>query len=154
MMKDAILPESDWSMPTKAKSFFLSPDLHNRVDAVVNRMRQLPGFGHVQFIILYGSAAENRMTKESDIDLCIYYEGERMDAARFRYAVLSGLSGTGYDIQVFQHLPLYVRVEVLKGMPVFIRNIRFLYDKATETLRDFEEFKHRLYHYTGQDTIR
>jgi hypothetical protein len=141
-------------MLTTTKSVLLSPDLRDRVDAAVHQMQQLPGFGHVRFIILYGSAAENRMTKESDIDLCIYYEGERMDAARFRHDVLSHLSGTGYDIQVFQHLPLYVRVEVLKGIPVFIRNTRFLYDKATETLRDFEEFRHRLYDYTGQDAIR
>jgi predicted nucleotidyltransferase len=141
-------------MSTKAKSFLLSPGLRDRVDAAVNLMQQLPGFGHVRFIILYGSAAENRMTKESDIDLCIYYDGERMDAARFRHSVLSRLSGTGYDIQIFQHLPLYVRVEVLKGKPVFIRSARFLYDKATETLREFEEFKHRLYDYTGQDAIR
>jgi hypothetical protein len=130
------------------------PDLRDRVDAALRQMQQLPGFEHVRFIILYGSAAENRMTKESDVDLCIYYDGERMDAARFRHAVLSRFSGTGYDIQVFQHLPLYVRVEVLKGKPVFVRNTRFLYETATETLRDFEEFKHRLYYYTGQDAIR
>lgn len=141
-------------MPMNAKSVLLSPGLRDRVDAAVNRMQQIPGFVHVRFIILYGSAAENRMTKESDIDLCIYYDGERTEAARFRHTVLSHLSGTGYDIQIFQHLPLYVRVEVLKGIPVFIRNTPFLYDKATETLRDFEDFKHRLYDYTGQDAIR
>jgi len=132
----------------------MPPVLSDRVDAALHWMRQVPGFEHVRFIILYGSAAENRTTKESDIDLCVYYEGESADAARFRHAVLSRLSGSDYDIQIFQHLPLYVRVEVLKGTPVFVRNTRFLYDKATETLRDFEEFKHRLYDYTGQDAIR
>jgi len=137
-----------------AKLLLMLPDLRDRVDGAVHQMRQIPGFEHVRFIILYGSAAENRMTKESDIDLCIYYEGERTDAARFRHAVLSRLSGNDYDIQIFQHLPLYVRVEVLKGTPVFVRNTRFFYEIATETLRDFEEFKHRLYDYTGQDAIR
>jgi hypothetical protein len=141
-------------MHTKTKPLLLPSGLGNRVDAAVRLMRQVPGFGQVRFIILYGSGAENRMTTESDIDLCIYYEGERMDAARFRHSVLSRLSGTGYDIQIFQHLPLYVRVEVLRGIPVFVRNSRFLYDKAIETLRDFEDFKHRLYDYTGQELIR
>jgi len=79
--------------------------------------------------------------------------GERNEAARFRHAALSRLPGN-YDIQIFQQLPLHVRVEVLKGMPVFIRNTRFLYEKANETLRDFEEFRHRLYDYTGQDPIQ
>jgi len=141
-------------MPTEQSSFLMQPEIRDRVDTALHRMRQVSGFKHVRFVILYGSAAENRMTKESDIDLCIYYEGDRADAARFRHAVLSCLSGIDCDIQIFQHLPLYVRVEVLKGTPVFVRTTRFLYDKATETLRDFEEFKHRLYDYTGQDTIR
>lgn len=66
-------------MPTNAKSVLMSPDLRERVDAAVHLMRQVPGFGQVRFIILYGSAAENRMTKNSDIDLCIYFEGEKTE---------------------------------------------------------------------------
>lgn len=124
------------------------------MDAALKTMQQVPGFEQVQFIILYGSAAEERMTAESDIDLCIYYDGDRTEAAHFRHKVLSALPGTHYDIQVFQQLPLYVRVEVLRGTPVFTRNSRFLYEKATETIRDFEDFKHRLYDYTGQVAIR
>lgn len=141
-------------MSTERSSFLMPSGIRDRVDTAVHRMRQVPGFEHVRFVILYGSAAEHRMTKESDIDLCVYYEGESADAARFRHAVLFRLSGIDCDIQIFQHIPLYVRVEVLKGTPVFVRTTRFLYDKATETLRDFEEFKHRLYDYTGQDAIR
>jgi len=152
-MENATLPESDHSMPTTAKYALLSPALRDRVDAAVYKMHHIPGFEHVRFVILYGSTAENRMTEESDIDLCIWFEGERNEAARFRHAALSRLMGN-YDIQIFQYLPLYVRVEVLKGTPVFIRDTRFLYEKATETLRDFEEFKHRLYDYTGQEAIR
>ncbi|MDP2796839.1 MAG: nucleotidyltransferase domain-containing protein [Methanoregula sp.] len=113
-------------------------------------MQKIPGFEHVQFIILYGSAAEKRMTANSDIDLCMYYDGDREEAARFRHKVLSLLSGKLFDLQIFQQLPLYVRVEALKGIPVYTHDTRFLYDKATETIRDFDNFKHRLYDYTGQ----
>ena len=113
-------------------------------------MQKIPGFEQVEFIILYGSAAEKRMTATSDVDLCMYYNGDREEASRFRHKVLSLLPGTLFDIQVFQQLPLYVRVEALKGIPVYTRNTRFLYDKATETIRDFDNFKHRLYDYTGQ----
>lgn len=113
-------------------------------------MQKIPGFERVQFIILYGSAAEKRMTANSDIDLCMYYDGDREEAGRFRHKILSLLSGTLFDIQIFQQLPLYVRVEALKGIPVYTRDTRFLYDKATETIRDFDDFKHRLYDYTGQ----
>ena len=114
-----------------------------RVDAAVNLMQQIPGFGHVRFIILYGSVGKPDDKKNRiSISASITRENVWMRPV-FRHAVLSRLSGTGYDIQIFQHLPLYVRVEVLKGKPVFVRSARFLYDKATETLRDFEEFKYR-----------
>lgn len=95
------------------------------MDAALRQMQQVPGFEHVQFIILYGSAAGGRMTAESDIDLCIYYDGDSTEAAHFRHKVLSALPGTLYDVQVFQQLPLYVRVEVLKGTPIFTRNSPF-----------------------------
>jgi hypothetical protein len=117
-------------------------------------MQQIPGFEHVKFVILYGSAEEQRMTAESDIDLCIYYDGDVTKAAKFRHTILAKLPGIQYDIQIFQQIPLYVRVEVLKGTPVFVRDTRFLYEKATETIRDFDRFKHRLYDYTGQAAIQ
>ncbi len=142
------------NMPAEHRSPEVPRQIRDRVEAALHKMSRVPGFGRVRFVLLYGSAAENRMTKESDIDLCVYYEGRRTEAARFRHSVLSSLPGTDYDVQIFQDLPLYVRVEVLKGKPVFVRNLQFLYEKATETLRDFEDFKHRLYDYTGQDALR
>jgi uncharacterized protein len=124
------------------------------VDSALNQIGRLAGYEHVQFIILFGSAQEQRMTGESDIDLCLYYDGDPVEAARFRHRILSILPGKRYDVQIFQSLPLYVRVEVLRGTPVFVRDPRFLYEKAVETLRDFEDFKHRLYDYTGQAAIQ
>lgn len=130
-----------------------NPEIPENIDRALQQMRRIPGFGHVRFIIFYGSAEKKRMTTESDIDLCIYYDGNRTDAAQFRHAILSRLPGIDYDIQIFQQLPLYVRVEVLKGIPVFTRDLRFLYETANQTLRDFEDYKHRLYDYTGHAAI-
>lgn len=93
------------------------------------------------------------LRSSSDIDLCIYYDGNRDEAAQFRYAVLCRLPGFRYDIQIFQMLPLYVRVEVLKGTLLYAPDLVFVYDTATWTLREFDDFKHRLYDYTGQETI-
>ena len=137
-------------MPHSKLSRITRRSIPDAVAAATRQMQKCPGFRHVQFIILYGSAVEDRMTPSSDIDLCIYYDGDREEAGRFRHKVLSRFSGTLFDIQIFQQLPLYVRVEVLKGIPVYTRDTRFLYAKATETIRDFDDFKHRLYDYTGQ----
>ena len=141
-------------MPQDKISRLKNNAIRNSMDSAVRQMQQLSGFEHVQFIILYGSAAEERMNLESDIDLCVYYEGSSEDAAQFRHRALSDLPGTRFDIQIFQQLPLYVRVEVIRGIPVFVRNTRFLYERAIDTLRDFEDFKHRLYDYTGQAMIQ
>ncbi len=137
-------------MPHGKISDIKKPMISGTIEATIRQMQKVSGFEHVQFIILYGSAAEDRMTETSDIDLCMYYEGDSEEAARYRHKVLSLFSGTLFDLQIFQKLPLYVRIEVLKGIPVYTLDIRFLYDKATETIRDFDNFKHRLYDYTGQ----
>lgn len=141
-------------MPAGKITHRMKPELRKAVDAALRQMRQVPGFKKVRFVLLYGSAAEGRMTTDSDIDLCVYYDGPKKEAAQFRHAVLSRLPHLRYDVQIFQLLPLYVRVEVLRGIPVFIPAMRFLYETATRTLREFGDFKHRLYDYTGQAAIQ
>jgi len=140
-------------MPKGRESYPANREIRERVDKAVQQIQQVPGFEHVRFIIFYGSAEKQQMTAGSDIDLCIYHDGTRTDAAQFRHAVLSRLPGIRYDVQIFQQLPLYVRVEVLKGTPVFTRDLRFLYETANQTLRDFDDFRHRLYDYTSQAEI-
>jgi len=124
------------------------------VEKGIERIKKVEGFGKVKFIILYGSAAEERMTKGSDIDLCIYYDSSPEEASRFRFKVLSELFDDIYDIQIFQQLPLYVRIKVFKGKMIYCKDKRFLYEAAIETIKDFEEFKHRFYDYIGEQAIK
>jgi len=51
-------------------------------------LHKIKSFGgdKVRFIILYGSVSESRMKEESDIDICVYYNGA--DASDFRFKVL------------------------------------------------------------------
>lgn len=119
----------------------------------LKRMRTIEGFENVRFVILYGSIAEGRARVESDIDLAVYYDGERDEAARFRFAVLSELADDRYDIQIFSNLPLYVRTEVLRGKVLYCPDERFLYDVAYRTIREFDDFKHRLYDYIGKEMM-
>ncbi|MGC9443575.1 MAG: nucleotidyltransferase domain-containing protein [Candidatus Methanospirareceae archaeon] len=119
----------------------------------LGRIKSIDGFERVRFIFLYGSAAEGRLRPDSDIDLCFYYDGSAEEAARFRFTVLSELAGDRYDVQIFQQLPLYVRMEVLKGELIYCTDTRFVYDVAGETIKDFESFKHRFYDYIGEQVI-
>lgn len=119
----------------------------------LERLRTVEGFDRVRFIILYGSVAEGRARESSDIDLCIYYDGNPEEGERFRFFALSELFDDRYAIQIFGNLPLYVRMEVLRGRIVYCPDERFLYDVALETIREFDAFKHRLYDYIGKEAI-
>ena len=124
------------------------------LEDVIEKIKGIDGFERVKLIILYGSAAEKRMRKESDIDLCIYYDGSIDEASKFRFKALSELFDDIYDIQIFQQLPMYVRIEVLKGKVIYCRDKKFLYDVAIQTIKDFERFKHRFYDYVGLQMIK
>ncbi|WP_366515139.1 nucleotidyltransferase domain-containing protein [Methanoculleus sp.] len=127
--------------------------MNRSVQHAFERMKTIEGFEKVRFVILYGSVAEERARMRSDIDLCIYYDGDREEAARFRFAVLSELADDRYDIQIFSFLPLYVRTEVLRGKVIYCPDERFLYDVAYQTIREFDDFKHRLYDYIGKEAM-
>jgi predicted nucleotidyltransferase len=67
-------------------------------------------------VVLFGSYAEGEQTKRSDIDVCIIKPVEDvMDAI---YDKLGGK----YDIKVFEHLPLYIKEEVIRNHEVVVGN--------------------------------
>jgi hypothetical protein len=52
------------------------------------------------------------------------------------------------DIQIFQQLPLYVKMRVLRdGKTIFCKNEDSLYDLSFSTIRQFENFKPRYLSY-------
>jgi predicted nucleotidyltransferase len=114
-------------------------------------MIRATGGDKVRFIILYGSASEDRMKEGSDIDICVYYAG--VDASEFRLKVLSELFEDIYDIKIFQQLPIYLRMEILRGNVLYCEDKQFMYDVAYETIKDFEGFKRRYYDYIGLESI-
>jgi uncharacterized protein len=113
----------------------------------------IKGFEKVQFIIFYGSATCGDATPDSDLDISIYFESTNDKASRFRFEALSQIGDDRFDIQIFQQLPLYVRIQVLKGVVLFCRDLPFVYETAVLTIKEFDSFKHRLYDYTGQASI-
>lgn len=117
-------------------------DIEKKIEAFLKTIKSMKEFSKVEFIIFYGSLAKGGGIKNSDMDICVYYRAKRKeDASRLRLKLLTKLCSDLYDIQIFQLLPLYVRVEVLKGKVLYVRNKRFLNEKALETIRDFELFK-------------
>lgn len=131
----------------------MSNKVSAKIDNAVIKIKSIPGFENVKFIILHGSASRGEMKEDSDIDLCIYYKGDQEEASDFRYKVLSELFEDYYDIQLFENRPLYVKKEVLKGEPVYLPDKKFLYDIAYDTIKEYDLFKKYLYDYIGKEAI-
>jgi predicted nucleotidyltransferase len=138
-------------------------DLNNKIfynfvmalnlDKELEIIKKIKGFNNVKFIFVYGSAATGNMRKESDIDLCIYYDGPEDEASRFRLKVSSELFTDKYDVKIFQQLPLYLRKEVLKGTIMYSKDFNFVHEVALDTIREFDNYKRFYYDYIGLEMI-
>ena len=123
-----------------------------KIEDAVEKILSLDKAGKVKFIILYGSHARGKARKDSDIDLCIYYDGTKREAFQFRMKVLGELPDN-YDVQIFNLLPLFLRKECLKGVVLLCRDWEFLYDIAYKTIEEFEDFKRYYYDYISLEAI-
>lgn len=118
-------------------------------EQMLQNIKEIDGSGHVRFVLLFGSVAEGRARGDSDIDLCISYDGTKEEAMEFRFRAITALSGTPADIRIFEALPLYMRLQALRGVALFCSDTDELYSAAWDTIRDFESFRHRLDDYIG-----
>lgn len=99
----------------------------------------------VGFALVFGSAATGRATLHSDIDIALYYLGDRVDAFEFQKTV-SGRLSSRYDVKILQLLPLFIQVEALKGRLLF-GDEALLYEVATAAVREYESFRLRYLDY-------
>ncbi|ALM74145.1 type VII toxin-antitoxin system MntA family adenylyltransferase antitoxin [Thermococcus barophilus] len=123
-----------------------------KIEDAVRRILDLDKEEKFKFIILYGSHARGEARKDSDVDLCIYYDGTKREAFEFRMKILGELPDN-YDVQIFNLLPIFLRRECLKGVVLFCRDWGFLYDIAYKTIEEFEDFKRYYYDYIGLEAI-
>lgn len=107
----------------------------------------------IKFIVLYGSVAENKQTPLSDIDVAIYYEGNKKERFKFRIKALGELPDN-VDLQIFQDLPLYVKKEVLSGKILFYRDYDFIFDCFREVITEFNTFEKYYDEYISQIMVK
>ena len=92
-------------------------------------------------VIVFGSYARNE--KFSDIDICIVlkpgkYNPLFLSKKRLEYST----AFPDIDIQIYQQLPLYIKIRILKeGRTILSKNEDLLYDLAFSTIKDFEYYR-------------
>jgi hypothetical protein len=98
-------------------------------------------------VVLFGSYVRNEGF--SDVDVCIVLKPKRfahlyLSRKRLRYSI----AFPNLDIQIFQQLPLPIKMRILKeGKVMFCKDEDALYDLAFSTIREFELFKPRYLSY-------
>lgn len=94
-------------------------------------------------IFLFGSAARNEACKESDVDICLVMEKRCYTPEELYQKRLSYLKLFDMDVQIFQQLPLYIRIRIIKeGKVLFCRDEDRLYEVVFRAIREFSDFEH------------
>ena len=124
--------------------------MDKNIGIFMQKLKKMPDFSRVKFVILYGSQASGNATPMSDYDFAVYYDGGKKERFNFRVYVSSNKL---FDVHTFQDLPLYVRKEVLKGKIIYAKDTGFVYDIAYETIKAFEDFKRYYYDYIGLERM-
>ncbi len=127
--------------------------MDKNVKIFLEKLKETPNFRKVKFVFYYGSRISGIATNLSDFDFCIFYDGDSQERFEFLIKLGSKLSDD-FDIHIFQDLPLFVRKEVLKGKLIYCKDEDFVYDKARETINEFEDFKKRYYDYIGLEKMK
>lgn len=85
-------------------------------------------------ILLYGSYAKGENTKRSDVDVCIVRPSKQTVNR-----ILNRLGGK-YDIRVFEELPLYVRIDIVRShVRIYAKDeIDFYFYKQMRMWKDME----------------
>lgn len=125
--------------------------MKKEINLFMKELKKMPDFNRVKFVILFGSYSGGEENKLSDIDFAVYYEGDKDERYEFRKSISDNEK---FDIQIFQDLPLYVRINVLGGKIVYAKNISFVYNIFYETIKNFERFKKYYYDYIENRRIR
>jgi predicted nucleotidyltransferase len=101
-------------------------------------------------VIIFGSAVRQEKTPLSDVDLCLVMMPlpKPFSPTGLSYKRLEYMKDNSFDVRIFQQLPLYIRVRVLReGRILFVRDENQLYELAFRTAQAFEDFKHIYYGY-------
>ena len=123
--------------------------LKQSTSGVINKIKAIGG-DKVRFVVLYGSAAKGKLTKLSDVDLAVFYNGDKGERFEFRKKILGRVSNE-FDIQIFQDLPLYVQKDILStGKVMYSEDYIETFEIFMKVIRRFEDFKPRLeVYYSG-----
>jgi len=99
---------------------------------------------NIHSILVFGSYAGEDETARSDIDICIIMPENRELGERLLNIAISKLSSKGYDIHLFETLPLYIKIEIINNHQVIhSKDIYDLYEYFYFYRKIWKDQEHR-----------
>ncbi|HLC91267.1 MAG TPA: nucleotidyltransferase domain-containing protein [Candidatus Nanoarchaeia archaeon] len=92
---------------------------------------------NVLAVYQFGSHGTKKQTPLSDIDWCVFTKNS--DKKKLLHIYSSGTDTL--DISLFDHLPAYIKPEVFKGKPLFVKDNKFIQKKFVTSFREFQDFR-------------
>ena len=103
-------------------------------------IKQAKTDGKITAVALFGSSLKGN---GRDIDLCIFLDKKysNLEMSKKQLDFMKNAK-SNFDIQIFQQLPIYIRMRILKeGRILLDKNPEFLYNLAFDTIKEFEFFR-------------
>ena len=89
-------------------------------------------------IVLYGSYAKGSPTKRSDIDICL------IKPKKGTYERVLEKLGGKYDVKIFEDLPLYIKIEIIKNYKVIHGNELEISEYFYHFRKLWKDMEHRI----------
>ena len=114
-------------------------EIENLIEKFLEEIKKSELFSKIEFIVLFGSYLSDYHLDDSDVDICLYIKDNEKNLSKICLN-LSKEFPDKLDLQIYQLLPTYIQVEVLKGRFLYIRNENRVYEIAYETIEEYEDF--------------
>ena|SRR3989344_2245042 len=115
----------------------MDKDRDKEIDKIIEKVRKDE---EVIAVALFGSSLKGN---GRDIDVCLFLREKRdnlfMSRKKLEYAKEVG---DGIDVSIFQQLPVFIRIRILKeGRVLFVRDESLLYEIAFSTIKEFDFYE-------------
>ena len=115
-------------------------DLKVQLDNLVKTVQQ---DNEILALFLFGSMARGDNHKASDADICLVLSPRRYLPLELSEKKLEYLKLFDMDVQIFQQLPIYIRMRIIKEAKLlFCAAEEELYQIVFNTITEFEDYAH------------
>ncbi len=117
----------------------------NRINVLLDEIKSISNQdGDILCVFLFGSHVQGKPSKFSDMDVCLVlnidnYSHLMLSQKKLEYSKRF----PGVDIQIFQQLPLYIKVRILKhGKIILCKDEDKIYDLAFSVITEYSDYEH------------